>query len=1318
MKIEPLKTYKLLLFLFFVVVSFSLTGQNSNTDFVMPTIVPIAPEAKGIGKFGDVPVGTYTGVPDISIPIYTVKAGKLSLPITLSYHATGIEVAQEATWVGLGWNLIAGGSISYIQVGGDDRSGNAINSDRFQDLIHYLGSSSSPSVAHEGGVVGFASSSPMSAAIWVKTDMLPALLGGLEQQDVYSANFANYSFKFIKNPLSGLATHYDFMSYDEYILMGQKNKCKIEDCILENIDYSFEHGFVITGEDGTIFRFENIEYGPGTKAFSWVLSKMISPMGDTITLKYKKIIMTTLPSMSEQYMLKDGLVPPPQRYLSGYLERYVPYLDTIETKNELIVFESDTTRNDIFKGGCRLNKVIIKDKINQVEKFSYRFVYDYFTGNTIGGDYLSEDDAYKNNLIYTESIKKNRLKLDSLIQYSNNLTNDKYGFSYYGSLPYKTSFAMDHWGYYNAMDNTSQIIKDKYHTIIPNVLPLVLGNPLNYGGIDNRLYTLQGAVRGASKDSTVYTAGMLKSIQYPTKGKTIFTYEPHDYSNYNYVSAEDEKFNPVFLPGIISQTATVQAYGITQYPIPSVLEATFTLNARSNVTFMGYTDYTDGAITLSLDQTNILVHNGSNPTNSNEHIAEWTEYIWLEAGTYTLTCTTPYPFLQSKNMSPLIYAQVTYNYDNQAGFGNNSSNCNDCSHIGGGLRVKSVVNYDENNKVVSSKKYSYIAENGSSSGQLLIPLQNLDKKNIVQRQCPGTNPLDTRIVTAYTLYGSSYVSLSGYLTGNNVGYNRVVVESYNRSGGTNGKEIDYYDNTPGSLWFWKIPFYPSSYNGNLVKKVILNANGDSLLTEKNSYSLVSGTKYSYTLNVIAEDTYEGPLGICYSIGGGETPQGYPDRLNIYSYPTQNYYNALFNKETTHYFPNGKVKETTIYNYNPNNYCVRSVTESTSKGVKFTNLKYPVDYSDDIHTGMVYQNQLNNIVEKVDSVDANSKYKVKTNHAMWYGQFYAPKKITTTKGNVSEPGDSIMFDLYDKYGNIEQVHKNVNMNISYLWGYNHSLPVAKIENASYKGTANVNNSGFMYLNLQQFANGEYNLTGSCTITDGVAATITRSYGKPNTYGVLYNIQILNSSGATVASFNDGLTLNETTKSFTSQCTLPAGQYTAKVDVSFNDLPNGVSSFPGSINVSVFSSNGHDAEAPYYNSFEEDVADTSKTYSRTGNKSHSGSFTFTMPTISGQSILSYWKKQDAYSPWVQVTQTITASGQSMTIGSTGTYIDEVRVYLAGSLMTTYTYDPVFGMTSQTDPNSLTTYYEYDSFGRLKLVKDKDGKILKTYDYHYKQ
>lgn len=50
-----------------------------------------------------------------------------------------------------------------------------------------------------------------------------------------------------------------------------------------------------------------------------------------------------------------------------------------------------------------------------------------------------------------------------------------------------------------------------------------------------------------------------------------------------------------------------------------------------------------------------------------------------------------------------------------------------------------------------------------------------------------------------------------------------------------------------------------------------------------------------------------------------------------------------------------------------------------------------------------------------------------------------------------------------------------------------------------------------------------------------------------------------------------------------------------------------------------------------------------------------------------------------------------------------------------ITSYTYDLRFGVTtSVTTPNGLTTYYEYDDFGRLHYVKDNNKKLLKTYEY----
>lgn len=57
------------------------------------------------------------------------------------------------------------------------------------------------------------------------------------------------------------------------------------------------------------------------------------------------------------------------------------------------------------------------------------------------------------------------------------------------------------------------------------------------------------------------------------------------------------------------------------------------------------------------------------------------------------------------------------------------------------------------------------------------------------------------------------------------------------------------------------------------------------------------------------------------------------------------------------------------------------------------------------------------------------------------------------------------------------------------------------------------------------------------------------------------------------------------------------------------------------------------------------------------------------------------------------------------------------LKNTLITTYTYDPLIGVTSITPPNGQTAYYKYDGFGRLKSVEDEAGNKLQDIKYNYR-
>ncbi|MGN6440191.1 MAG: DUF5977 domain-containing protein [Agriterribacter sp.] len=80
------------------------------------------------------------------------------------------------------------------------------------------------------------------------------------------------------------------------------------------------------------------------------------------------------------------------------------------------------------------------------------------------------------------------------------------------------------------------------------------------------------------------------------------------------------------------------------------------------------------------------------------------------------------------------------------------------------------------------------------------------------------------------------------------------------------------------------------------------------------------------------------------------------------------------------------------------------------------------------------------------------------------------------------------------------------------------------------------------------------------------------------------------------------------------------------------------------------------------------------------------------------------------------------QLNTATSIGSNDENVRALLnnlrtiPGAMVNTYTYEPLTGVSSESDVTNRTIYYKYDGLGRLSLIQDHDKNILKKYCYNY--
>ena len=226
-----------------------------------------SPEALSFQRQGQFQVGEYTGSPNISFPLYTVKYRDIELPLILSYNSSGVQVAAEASWVGLNWDLNVGGCINLIPCGGVDELHTGTPSSRYEEYNSILNKRNETDYYLEYNT------DPQDPSHILSNEIIIDGQRGLTESDIYSVSLPSGSFHFYIKRETGKAE-----------IIGADCKDSIERyTTLEKKD-----AWRIIDSNGYTYEFECPERSqtptgiPYTSA--WFLTKIKSPTGSELAL--------------------------------------------------------------------------------------------------------------------------------------------------------------------------------------------------------------------------------------------------------------------------------------------------------------------------------------------------------------------------------------------------------------------------------------------------------------------------------------------------------------------------------------------------------------------------------------------------------------------------------------------------------------------------------------------------------------------------------------------------------------------------------------------------------------------------------------------------------------------------------------------------------------------------------------------------------------------------------------------------------------------------------------------------------------------------
>lgn len=1047
---------RIVLLFLFVCLSFHVKAQIKD----IRSMAPPSPSIGSLFKFSEVPVSMYTGIPEISVPVYNIKSNSVELPISLMYHAGGVKVAESASWVGMGWALNCGGVITQQVVGRPDDAPS-------QGRLNKLFNISDPEICDVSRVLD---------------DLQDA------QPDIFIFSFNGKSGKVV-------------LDTNRRVIQIPAQGLKIEPTITGTSPNYAIYNWKITDVDGTQYFFESKETAlsralivdgatvlnnnsigehPDVSSYSWMLAKVVGTSRDTVFFEYEDYTVNDYYFNSEtRYFFNNTGTCELPNYYGSILKNYQfqiitgKRLKNIRFPGGRVEFVTGAYRCD-WQGDKYLDKVITYDNNNEKVK-EQKLKYKYYVANNIY-DIGAFNCASEGSGINSQTFPLRRLFLVGVDEIDKvGAVASSYTFDYHNEvgLPSRFSAEQDLWGFYN---------KNGQSSLLSNMVP-------NGSTIESMQ---RYDILGRSPDLYYAKQGSLKKITYPTGGYSDFEYE----LNEAYLAVGS---NIVYHPSV--------TYNADAQNTNTIL-GVFTVNDYSGSVNMTFTvdacmfgPNTTSNVAFSLvNQDNVTVVSGQDVVNNGGGNPAIQHTFTIPNGSYKLLSYAVAPFPCNYNIKV-------------EGWNERPPQVGQPKH--GGLRINTIRNYDPITAKNLTRQYSYIeVRNGQevSTGYVMIPTAGLRNDYVSFKSAcidnSGPLPGIEQYVKVMTVSSNTNYPL-GTNQNNFIGYEKVTEKML----GNNGEDLGYTlyefkispeDQIPvapmhsyGQTYtahtdrFPWAPVYSYSWaRGQLLKKYQYARRPDAsyqcIKKEENYYSrpytkdTVKGFLPAFEMrskNTIMFTSCPGGNSISTSDAFIYTPyeiwSGYVLRDSSYTAELDVNNNIIENKAS--------------YTYNLTNMLPATITTTNSKGERIVeDMKYAFDYIapglvDNAAKSIKFMQDAYVVDKPIEHIVYNLKGASKFMRAATFNIYnvdnFRPATVFRTENNglVANFAPSVIqsgvvvknagyksqhvFDRYDDKGNVLEQHKENGMKEVYLWGYNKQYPVAQILGSDYNTVA-----GFINVNV--------------------------------------------------------------------------------------------------------------------------------------------------------------------------------------------------------------------------------------------------------------